>query len=370
MLSYLKDWFDRHFSDPQVVILALLLILGSVVVLYAGKLLAPLIASVVVAYLLEGAVRMLRGWGLPRMPAVMLVFMVFLSVFIASIFLLAPLMVQQLAQLFREAPAMISKGQEVLLQLPENYPQLVSEQQIREVIGTIRAQITSIGQQVVMFSLNSVVHLVTFLVYLVLVPLLVFFMLKDKDVILAWALSFLPQERGLANLVWADVNAGIGSYVRGKFIEILIVWSVSYVTFALLGLEYAMLLSFLTGVSVIIPYIGAFVVALPVAVVAYFQFGLEPMFWWVVVAYTVIQFLDGNVLVPLLFSEVVNLHPVAIIAAVIIFGGLWGLWGVFFAIPLATLVAAVLNAWPTRDSAAAADASETPCTDQTETESA
>ena len=63
-------------------------------------------------------------------------------------------------------------------------------------------------------------------------------------------------------------------------------------------------------------------------------------------AYTIIQALDGNVLVPLLFSEAVNLHPVAIILAVLVFGGLWGFWGVFFSIPLATLVKGILYAWP------------------------
>lgn len=66
-------------------------------------------------------------------------------------------------------------------------------------------------------------------------------------------------------------------------------------------------------------------------------------------AYGIIQALDGNVLVPFLFSEVVNLHPVAIIVAVLFFGGLWGLWGVFFAIPLATLIKALLSAWPRHD---------------------
>jgi putative permease len=71
------------------------------------------------------------------------------------------------------------------------------------------------------------------------------------------------------------------------------------------------------------------------------------------VAYLVIQALDGNVLVPLLFSEVVNLHPVAIIVAILVFGGLWGFWGVFFAIPLATLVNAVITAWPRREAAEA-----------------
>jgi putative permease len=80
--------------------------------------------------------------------------------------------------------------------------------------------------------------------------------------------------------------------------------------------------------------------------VAFFQWGGGSEFMTLIVVYAIIQALDGNVLVPLLFSEAVNLHPTAIILAVLIFGGLWGLWGVFFAIPLATLIKAVLSAWP------------------------
>ena len=76
---------------------------------------------------------------------------------------------------------------------------------------------------------------------------------------------------------------------------------------------------------------------------------------WLMLAYLIIQALDGNVLVPLLFSEVVNLHPVAIIFAVLVFGGLWGFWGVFFAIPLATLFKAVVTAWPVSHAAGEED---------------
>ena len=134
--------------------------------------------------------------------------------------------------------------------------------------------------------------------------------------------------------------------MRSKLIEILIVGAVSYVTFTLLGLNYAELLGLLVGLSVIIPYIGATVVTIPIAVIALFQWGLGSEFYQVMFWYLVIQALDGNVLVPLLFSEAVNLHPVAIILAVLFFGGIWGMWGVFFAIPLATLVKAIINAWP------------------------
>ena len=98
----------------------------------------------------------------------------------------------------------------------------------------------------------------------------------------------------------------------------------------------------------IIPFVGAAVVTVPVVIVALVQFGWTWDFLFVVLAYTVIQVLDGNVLVPLLFTKANDLHPVVIIVAVLVFGGLWGIWGVFFAIPLATFIRAVLNAWPTK----------------------
>ena len=95
----------------------------------------------------------------------------------------------------------------------------------------------------------------------------------------------------------------------------------------------------------LIPYVGAALVTIPVLAVALVQFGLGSEFWYIFIAYSIIQALDGNLLVPLLFSEAVSLHPLYIIIAVLFFGGLWGFWGVFFAIPLATLVKAVLSAW-------------------------
>jgi putative permease len=108
----------------------------------------------------------------------------------------------------------------------------------------------------------------------------------------------------------------------------------------------------LVGLSVLIPYIGATLVTIPVLLVGYLQWGISNDFAWLIGLYAVIQIIDGNILVPLLFSEVVNLHPVAIVVAVLIFGGIWGFWGLFFAIPLATLVKAIYNAWPRAELAA------------------
>jgi putative permease len=347
-MNLISNWFRRHLSDPQVVILAVFLVIGSAVILLLGKMLAPVLASVVIAYLLQGPVSFLERGRIPRLVAVVLVFLTFIVFLLFLLLWLLPLLWQQVEQLFEQLPSMIAWSQQTLLRLPERYPDFISEQQVIDIINVLRSELTNLGQRVLSLSLASVRVLIGIMVYIFLVPLLVFFLLKDKEPLLRWATSFLPEDRTMVTEVWREVNLQIGNYIRGKAWEIMIVWLTSYATFVVLGLQYAMLISFFVGLSVLIPYIGATVMTLPVASIAYFQWGLSSHFAYVVGAYIVIQILDGNVLVTLLFSEVVNLHPVAIIVAVLVFGGMFGFWGVFFAIPLATLVQAILKAWFTR----------------------
>jgi putative permease len=345
-VDVIRDWFRQHLSNPQVIGLAAVLLAGFVTIYLAGDMLAPVLASIIIAYLLEGVVGYLERLGVPRFIAVIIVFSGFLAFLVFVIFGLMPLLSRQATQLFQQLPTMIARGQDALLTLPERYPQLFSEEQVRDLIGSIRAETLGYGQRVVTISLASVVGIIAWIVYLILMPLMVFFFLKDKQRIVGWMTGFLPEDRALLGQVWRDVDLQIGNYVRGKFVEIIIVWVVTYITFAFMGLQFSMLLGVLVGLSVLIPYIGAVTVTIPVAIVAYFQWGFTGDFAWLLIAYAIIQALDGNLLVPLLFSEAVNLHPVAIIVAILIFGGLWGFWGVFFAIPLATLVQAVLKAWP------------------------
>jgi putative permease len=345
-MELLRDWFRRSFSDPQVVILGLFLVIGFAVVVGLGAWLAPMFASIVIAYLLEAIVRWLQRIGLPRMLAVVIVFLLFITVLLFLMFGLVPLVSRQLTQLVQQFPNYLTKGQDLLRQLPEAYPQLISDGQIEDLINQLGQEMAGVGQRLLGWSIASVGSVIALVVYLVLVPVLVFFLLKDKDLMIGWVAARLPRERSLVNRVWSESEAQIANYVRGKVAEIFIVGGVTYVTFFLLGLQYAALLATMVGFSVLVPYIGAAVATLPIAIVAYFQFGWGWDFGQIMIAYAIIQALDGNLLVPLMFSEVVNMHPVAIILAILVFGGLWGFWGIFFAIPLATLVKAVINAWP------------------------
>lgn len=346
MIKLINDWYTRHFSDPQVAILAFLLLLGFAVIYFAGNILTPLFAAVIIAYLLDGAVVSLKRFKIPQFIAMITTFSLFIVFLLIVLFILAPLMFKQTTQFMLEIPGMLAQGQGAIMLLPEKYPNIISQELVIEILNNIKSNITSLSQKFVSLSISSVVDVFSFMVYLVVVPLLVFFFLKDKEMILAWFRSFLPRDRALVATVWIEVNDKITGYVRGKFMEILMIWVISYVTFLIFGLNYALLLSFAVGISVLIPYVGAVVVTLPVAIVAYFQWGYTYETVYVLTAYAIIQFLDGNLLVPLLFSEMVNLHPAAIIMSVLVFGGLWGVWGVFFAIPLATLVHSVMNSWP------------------------
>lgn len=345
MFKIIRQWFDRHFSDPQLVILAFLLIAGFVFILVLGEMLIPVFAAIVIAYLLDGMVVRLQNFKIPRFASVMIVFLLFMAGLLVAMIGLLPILSRQIGQLLQQLPSMLAAGQEELMRLPQKYPGFVSEPQIKQILDFLGAELTGLAKQLLSLSVASVRGLIYLLVYLILVPLMVFFLLKDKLKILNWLSGVLPDQRSLAVEVWSEVNQQIGNYVRGKIWEILIIWFVSFATFSYLGMQFSMLISLFVGLSVLVPYVGVTVMFFPVALIGYFQWGPGSELLYALMAYAVIQLLDGNLLAPLLLSEVVNLHPVAVIVAVLIFGGLWGIWGLFFAIPLATLFHAVLKAW-------------------------
>lgn len=347
-LDFLRDFFHRFLPNSQVVALAISLIVGSLLIYGLSGLLMPVFASIILAYLLEGLVAKLEGRWMSRLIAVHVVFFAFLAALGFILFVLVPMVSDQTVQLVQRIPEMVASAQVKIMRLPEIYPEFISQARIREIMFSIQQDLLKYGQDIISGSAQSFAGLLAAVIYLFLVPMMLFFFMKDKELLIGWFAQFFPQDMTLTLRVWQEVDLQIANYVRGKFLEVFILWVASYLTFAMLNLNYAMLLAVLMGLQVVIPYVGATLVTFPVLGVAYVQWGMTDgnAFMYVVIAYSIIQALDGVVLVPLLFSEAVNLHPIAIIVAILFFGGLWGFWGVFFAIPLATLVKAVLTAWP------------------------
>lgn len=350
MIEMFKSWYNRRFTDPQAMGLAAILLFGFVSIYFFSDLIAPLLVAIVLAYLLEWPVRLLNEkLKCPRLVAAMLVLGSFISLVFVVVLILIPNLWAQLANLLSDLPHMFNRFNEWLLSLPERYPELIDAQTVESIFGTVKEKILSLGESALKLSLASIMNLVTLGIYAFLVPLMVFFLLKDKRQLIEGVSRFLPRNRTLASKVWVEMQQQIANYIRGKLVEILVVTAVTYAIFLTFGLNYPLLLAVAVGFSVLVPYIGAVLVTIPVVLVAIFQFGDTHTFWYILIAFVVSQLLDGNLLVPFLFSEVVNLHPLIIIIAVLIFGGLWGFWGVFFAIPLATLVKAVVNAWPSNE---------------------
>ena len=244
-MQNLVNWFRRQLNNPQVIILAVILIVGFTLVIYAGKMMAPVIASVVIAYILEGAVRIFEAIKVPRLSAVLIVLGLFLILCLALVFGILPLVSSQALQLASQIPSWIAEAQAALLQLPDRYPELLSEAQVRGFIGTTAQFVTQLGQQIVVtWSASSVVGIITLVIYLILVPILVFFFLKDKVKLTQWLTNFMPdKDHALTYTVWQNVNRQMSNYIRGKFWEILIVGGVTFAVFSIFGLQYSALLS-------------------------------------------------------------------------------------------------------------------------------
>jgi len=347
-MNMVSTWFRKTFADSQVVLLVLVILITVLLAIFFANMLAPAIAAVVIAFLLDGPIEWLQRRGARPALALAFVYISFLLISVVTLLAVVPPLINQVGQFIKDSPAMVTSVQEALLALQSRFPDLISEEQVHNWFSNLGNEIAALGPRLVQYSVSGLTGAVSFVVYAVLVPVMAFFFLKDKKQILAWISAFLPTDKTLVEQVWKEVTERAGDYARGKVYEILIVAVVAFITYQILGLRYATLLAVATGLSVLIPYFGAATVTFPVALVAFFQWGMTGETLAAIIAYLILQALDGNLLAPLLFSEVVKLHPNAIIIAILIFGGMWGLWGVFFAIPLATVANAIIRAWRER----------------------
>ena len=347
MINYLSSLMHRYFSNEESVAFMLLLISLALAFYFFSQAIMPLLISLVVVFLLLDPIKLCaRHLRLSYKLAALLVYVLFVGAVVALFVYVLPNIISQLRNFAGQIGPMIEFFNNWLNLQIQAYPEFFAGQDSNELLQIVTNRIGSLGQDLVTSLLLSANTAITYLIYFVLVPVIVFFILMDKDKLGAFIISKLPAKRNFMSQVWAQMQQQASNYVRGKFTEIVIIGVISFVVFWLLDLQFALLLGLSVGLSVIIPYLGAALVTVPVVLVALFQFGPESGFWWVVGSYAAIQIFDGNILVPWLFSEAVNLHPLTIIMAVLFFGSLWGVLGVFFAIPLATFVKVIANNWP------------------------
>jgi len=284
---------------------------------------------------------------LPRKAAVIITFILFIGIMYLILGVLLPAIIKQLGNFLSELPNYANKAQ-TIVQAKLHNMSFISDEQVQKASDGVKGQLVEASKTVLSSMLVIIPGVFSAIVYFVMVPLLVYFFLMDKAEIITWCKRFIPKHHAALGQVWQEIYVQIGNYVRGKILEAVIIMILSYLAFLLLGLNYPILLAVAIGLSVFIPYIGAVVVTIPVVVMGLIQWGLSPHFIYLVIVYGILITLDGTVLTALLFSKAVSIHPIVIIAATLVFGSLYGFWGVFFAIPLAALFKAVITAWPVR----------------------
>jgi putative permease len=323
------------------------LLTGSFLALFfLGNILTPFLISLIFAYLLIGMQSRMEQYGMNTLASLIFTYCFFLLVGIAMIVWLGPMVYQQLQSLILEIPKWVNSSMIFVQDIPQKYPDLISSDQITTFLQSLSGQVTSISQDFLKASIAGIQNTVTVAINLILLPILVFFFLFDREAIISGFLAILPKDRDMLKNVWVEMDDQLSNYARGKAIEIVIVGVAAAIIFMFFGLQYIALLSVLVGFSVLIPFLGAFIVTIPVVAIGLLQFGLTFDFWLLLGAYIILQILDGYLLVPILFSDAVKLHPVIIMLAVFVFGSMFGFWGVFFAIPIATLIKAIWNSWP------------------------
>jgi len=341
MQNLFNKFISRFFSNEESVYFAILLFISFFFILFFGNILLPVIVSIVIAFLLNGLLKTLVQMNLSYRLSLSITLLVFFG-FYLSLFLALPSLGTQINNLLQNLPTIVNTFQSTLTEMNDYF----SEEDLELIFSNLSNQINSLLGSALGQLAGTISLMFNAILYAIMIPLMVFFFLKDKDQLLPLASVILPKENDFMQSVFSEMNDQLFNYVTGKFLEMIIVGSVSYALFAILGLPYAVLIAILVGLSVIIPIFGAILVTIPVVLIGLYEWGLSDNFYWLLGIYLVIQMLDGNVLVPILFSNRNNLHPVVIIIAVLFFGGIWGFWGLFFAIPLATFIKAIINSWP------------------------
>ena len=346
MIDHFKNIFRRIFSNEETVVFFLIIISTLILFSFFIEVLTPFIISIIVAYLLVGLQKKIETYGVAPRISTIIAFSIFIIVGAAMFTWLIPLLYVQLQSFVLDIPRLFNEFLNFVSTIPAAFPDLVNSDQISVFFQAVSSELSSITQNIVKSSISGIQSTITVLLYIILFPILVYFFLFDRKNIIEGCLRIIPGDRAMLSQVWSEMDVQLSNYVRGKVLEIFIVGVAASILFASFGLNYGALLAVLVGLSVLIPYVGAFSITIPIVIIGLLQFGLGTQFYLLIGLYLLLQFLDGNLLVPIIFSEAVKLHPIVIILAVFIFGSMFGFWGVFFSIPLATFIKAVWNAWP------------------------
>ena len=342
------DMFDRERSLwmkwrlPGLVAVGILVV-GFILFVARGSLL-PIIISVIVAELLFPIVsnvgRILPGRerypGIARLVAIAIVYIAFFALVAALIYLTVQPIIKEVQEFIQVAPHIYEQAKVTIGALLQEFDRQVPvavKTQMDELLQSASGVIGKAALSLLTKTISGVTGTISVMIGLVIVPFLLFYMLKDKEELIGGMYSILPKNvsRHTSNVL-ALIDGVIGSYVRAQLISATIVGVLVFLGLFLLDVSFALTLGLLAGVLGLIPIIGAFIGAAPGLLVA---LATDPSkLLWVALLYIVVQFVESNIISPRIQGRALRLHPIFIMITLIIASEIAGLWGVLVGVPL------------------------------------
>ena len=325
--------------------------------------LLPIIISVIVAELLFPIVAFIERLlpGHRRYPQAARLFTIAI-IYIVFFALVAVLLYLTIQPIFREAQEFIETAPQVYEQAKvtiegwlEEFDRQVPEEvkaQLEEWIRSASSLVGKAALTILTKTLSGITGTISIVIGLVIVPFLLFYMLKDKEELVGGMYSILPE--GVArhtHNVFSLFHGVIGSYVRAQLISATIVGVFVFLGLVFLDISFALTLGLLAGILGLIPIIGAFIGAVPGLLVT---LATDPSkLVWVALLYIVVQFIESNIISPRIQGSAVRLHPIFIMVTLIIASDIAGLWGVLIGVPLVAVARDIFayfySEWSGRD---------------------
>lgn len=340
-LPAIQQWWVSYVLVAAAAVVAVLWALGSLAGFLGPvrELIFVLLFAIVVAFLLSPLVQLMQRF-LPRWLAILIAFLGALILLVGGITLLATPVVQQGRTLTSRIPDAVK-----LMQSPDAVViggfEIPGD--VKQRVGTVLAER---GGQLVEQSARIAMRFVTAIVDIVLVLVLALYLLGSAPKIRAGIQYVLPRRwRPTAAQVEDELADVFGRYVRGQLLLGLVIGTLNFIAFTILGLPYALLLAVLAGLLELVPIVGPIVAGAIAASVALFQPDPFPLVIWVIVAATAIQQLENHLLVPRISGGAVGIHPLAALLAVAVGIQIFGIAGGLFAVPTAGVIALYGRRW-------------------------
>jgi predicted PurR-regulated permease PerM len=312
-----------------------------------SPILAPFLAGAILAYVLNPLVGRLTGRYLPRIVAVVLVLLFALALVAALALVIVPLFIKELQMMSERLPAfLIWFNEQIAPWLKERFA--IDFQLDIATVKQLAGGILANNQDLVAGLLGSLkiggLALIAFLLNLMLVPVVLFFLLRDWNGLVARLDTMIPRHlHERARGIFAEIDAVLAEFLRGQMIVMLLMSVYYAAALWVAGLEFALPIGIITGLLVIVPYAGAFTGILLGTIAAAMQFESFTGVAWVWVAFGIGQLLEGTVVTPMLVGERIGLHPVAVIFALLAFGQVFGFFGVLLALPASAALLVTLR---------------------------